>query len=809
MADIQDPKDQLESTVDLSRVLVQNVNHLKSALKGTGQELDKEFGSVMRSLAKDLNALATDYDKMATNDLKRSEAVKLQKKLTGDIVNAKREQKKLEEGALKIAQTQAAAAQKMFNRIKEELKGKTSLTVQEQQRLDLAKRAVESTKKTLELTTETVDATKKLIEETQTQIDNVDSYVEGWDKANLKIAAGSKLLKGIGKIPILGSIMDTNKGLEVMQKSARGGATAVQAFGKGITAAFEGISKSTVILAIIDALYKVGKFFFEMMVQADETATKLAKNLVISKEEARGVVDRFNGLVSAVNEGDRSLVKLPPHMRLLVKETVAAQDAFNKLYGLAVDFSNTNDEANNKFIMQLTAITKIAGLSEEEQKGLTALYAQRGEDVQKIERSTLTTASAYKALTGYQINQGKILKEVYSTSNAIKLAIKGGTDALVQSVINAQHLGVSMGKIESIAEGMLDFESSIKNQLEAELLTSREINLNRLRYASATGDTVAVTEELNKLVKEAGPDFEKNVFAQQAMAQALGISRQELADMVTQQKVLEATRTAADKVKEKDLMKQLNLTEDQVAAFRSGALSGTKLYEIIKQAGLKAEDFFGAEAEKALGAQTAQEKFNEALERAKEKFSILVANNGLLDRLADFISDFISVVSEHGLGGLWSVFGKSEIEKKQEAAAYNRAQNTVNTLGKKKESELSEEEKKDLRSAQSILANAAQEANEEELSKLRGVKDFTINPLPEDTITASGRGGITIAGGTRLGRTDEMVAELKQQNRLLAALLAKDTTLQVDGQTLANTVAKNVPTSYGNLLNPGSSTYNS
>ena len=53
----------------------------------------------------------------------------------------------------------------------------------------------------------------------------------------------------------------------------------------------------------------------------------------------------------------------------------------------------------------------------------------------------------------------------------------------------------------------------------------------------------------------------------------------------------------------------------------------------------------------------------------------------------------------------------------------------------------------------------------------------------------------------------DMLNALQEQNRIMTALLAKNTAVQIDGQVIANVVAKNAPMAYGNLLNPSSRAY--
>jgi len=64
------------------------------------------------------------------------------------------------------------------------------------------------------------------------------------------------------------------------------------------------------------------------------------------------------------------------------------------------------------------------------------------------------------------------------------------------------------------------------------------------------------------------------------------------------------------------------------------------------------------------------------------------------------------------------------------------------------------------------------------------VKDFVIKPMNEDTIT--------MAGGTKLGRTDEMVDLLKQ----LLNETRQGKTINIDGAPIAAAVSKNAPMNY-------------
>jgi hypothetical protein len=777
-----------------------SAQELAKAMKELDSDVDYFYDS-LRNVTRELTG-QTDISKDIANNYKQLSKIADQLKYDQEDIS-KLNKKDLESLVKKLAiqkqsLTQNVAAAKAREA---ELKSLSSLNAKQAKELASINAAlIESDG----IVRDQEDGLKKLIAIAQERL-------ELEEKIELKMKVGAGILKTIGKIPIIGGIMDANKGLKAMEDSAKNNENVFKSFGKGISAAFEGISKSTVILAIVDAVYKVIKFIVELMFEADKEVTELARGFMISKSSAAGLREELIGITDEINGGNAKLARLPENMVLLRKETVEANLKLAETTGLTARF-------NDQLISQFAVINKAMKLQEDEQKGILALHFQTGDQVQTIEERAVGAAEAYKAQSGYQINSRKVLKEVLTTSNALKLSIKGGSEALTQSVINAQHLGISLQKSEDIAEGMLNFESSIQSQLEAELLTGREINLNKLRYAALTGDQVMMTEELNKLVTAAGPDFEKNVLAQQAVAKALGVSRAELADMVTQQKMLNATRGAYVKLSTnelEDIAKKAGLVGDLKTKFLTAQFEGKALYTTLVAAGKTSDEIvklLGQQATDAYASQTAQEKFNESLEKAKELFANLVSN-GFLEEFANAIIKLTKLIT-----------GKTDEEIKASNQARNLLSNAATSGDKAKITGLQETAtggvgwvKTAILSSFAGLAgivpalaykfskDSEASSAQEELNKMStaptkaNAKDFTLNTLPEDTIT--------VQGGTKLGRTDEMVAELKEQNRILMAILAKDTTIKVDGQTLANTVGVNVPVSYGNLLNPGSSTY--
>jgi len=109
------------------------------------------------------------------------------------------------------------------------------------------------------------------------------------------------------------------------------------------------------------------------------------------------------------------------------------------------------------------------------------------------------------------------------------------TEALVGAATKARSLGLSLEQVTKVQESMLNFEESIGNELEANLLLGGGVNLAKAREYSLTGDIKGLTDEIGKQESIRNAFATKNVIAQDAAAKALGLSREELAGMALQQ----------------------------------------------------------------------------------------------------------------------------------------------------------------------------------------------------------------------------------------------------------------------------------
>ena len=97
-----------------------------------------------------------------------------------------------------------------------------------------------------------------------------------------------------------------------------------------------------------------------------------------------------------------------------------------------------------------------------------------------------------------------------------------------------------MDQIENIANSLLNIEDSIAAEMEAELLTGKELNLEKAREAALNGkneDLMAALAEQGITAVDYG---NMNRIQQESLAKALGMSGEEMAKMLVTQKQNEA-----------------------------------------------------------------------------------------------------------------------------------------------------------------------------------------------------------------------------------------------------------------------------
>jgi len=322
-----------------------------------------------------------------------------------------------------------------------------------------------------------------------------------------------------------------------------------------------------------------------------------------------GLIDGFNQSQKGIGEmakglgmsADRAAVmrqefayiaNTSMNANLTVKDLAETQIAVGQALG-------SNARLNRADLETMTDIVIKTGLQHSELMGIEKLSLATGTSLDDNVKSALGGATAFAMQNKMVIDNNKVLKEVNKASASLKLSLGGSVAQLGKAVVQAQMFGLTLEQAEKMSSGLLNFEQSIEDELSAELLTGKDLNLERARGLALNGDIAGAATEIAAQVGSAADFGKMNVIQQEAIAKAVGLGRDELAASLI----------------EKESLAALNAEEGQTAQ---------EAYEALKKQGLTQDEIIAKVGEKAaadLEQQSAQDKFNKSVEKLKEIFT--------------------------------------------------------------------------------------------------------------------------------------------------------------------------------------------
>ena len=295
---------------------------------------------------------------------------------------------------------------------------------------------------------------------------------------------------------------------EIMLK---GLSTLSQGFGKALFDPF------TIATAILDAFFKVNKAQTEFIQLTGRSAASLG----------------------GVNTEVASMTDLLKTAAALTKQT-----------GLNAAAIFTPQQ-----IGQIADATELLGISAEQGVKLGMIMKQTGRSADDIGNAIYRNVDA-------GISNKVVYDDVLSASDDIVASAGGNVEALGRAASAARKLGLDLSKVNQIADGLLDFEASIESELEAQLLTGKNINLSKARELALNNDLEGVAKELEKNGASAAEFAKMNRIQQQALAKAMGMSREELGKMVLTKEAM------------------ANMSDDEIANARGMTLEQSKQMDI-------------------------------------------------------------------------------------------------------------------------------------------------------------------------------------------------------------------------------------
>jgi hypothetical protein len=338
-------------------------------------------------------------------------------------------------------------------------------------------------------------------------------------------------------------------------------------------------SLSTIFKTIIDGALRFSKI-----------STEIGKNLGYGADNANRVASNMVRLAQSSRNANITLQNVG--------------DAANELSTSTGFIAEYSDDALETQIM----LTKQFGLTGEEAAGIYKFSVLTGKSSKEVNDNMVKAFVATRNSLKVGVPFKATMAEAAKISGRLAANLQNDPAGIVKAVVATKALGTSLEQTAKQGEALLNFESSIESELKAELITGKQLNLERARAAALIGDQVTLAQEL---VNQVGSldDYQKmNVIQQKSIAEAVGLTADELADQLKKQELaIESGKSLAQ------------LTEEEAI-----------------------------EAQKR---QDVQEKFNNAVLKLQDALGNILAGplSGLIEGFANILSSAVGLYSVLGL----------------------------------------------------------------------------------------------------------------------------------------------------------------
>ena len=314
-----------------------------------------------------------------------------------------------------------------------------------------------------------------------------------------RIGLTGKLAASVAKIPGLGKFVDAKNIEQELRKAAAAGKNSFQIMGKAA-----GMVGKQLLTGLLDPLAFVTLIYTNFL-KVDKAATDFTR-----------ITGQNTSAISSMNSSLATTVDI---------------------LQVATDLSKEIGISGANFITpkQLAAVAEaknLYGLSAEQATNLAIQSKLSGQGAEGYNKSIMNGVKQSNALNSSGVEFGLVQKDVLSASQDITLSLGNSGTKLGAAATAARRFGLSLKQVDDIASGLLNFEDSISNELEAQLLTGKNINLSKARELALNNDLEGVANELAKNGATAAEFGKMNRIQQEGLAKALGMSREQLAKSI-------------------------------------------------------------------------------------------------------------------------------------------------------------------------------------------------------------------------------------------------------------------------------------
>jgi hypothetical protein len=204
---------------------------------------------------------------------------------------------------------------------------------------------------------------------------------------------------------------------------------------------------------------------------------------------------------------------------------VTAKDA----YDVMEEMANAQSDMftfTEKTVKALSILNTRMGIAAGDSAKVSSMFEQIGGLSEETAANATITAASLASEAG--ISAKELFADMAKSSGVLSSHMKGNVQLFVAQAAKAKMLGTTLKDMADTSEKLLNFESSIEEELTAATFVGGQFNLSRARALAYEGKIADANDEILNQIQKSGDFRKQDYFTQQQLAKAAGKSVEDI-----------------------------------------------------------------------------------------------------------------------------------------------------------------------------------------------------------------------------------------------------------------------------------------
>ena len=312
-------------------------------------------------------------------------------------------------------------------------------------------------------------------------------------------------------------------------------------------------SSIPLIGGLLGGVVGIIKTMVEGILGIEQGVFRFARSLNITYGQAEGMKSSFD-----------AIAKSSGHIAINYTRMMQSQAEIGNQLGI-------NKQLSGDILKNDVLLRDVLGTEAEIRQTIATTAITTGRNATQMTRSIMRMVDGFSKITKSGFSFNGIMKEASKLTGVIGLQFAKYPEKIATTIMTAKVLGMELQQLDGVADSLLDFESSISAEMEAQVLTGKEMNLTKAREAALNNNYAELSQQIAENVGSTSEFLLLNRIQQEGIAKSVGMTANGLADVLKKQQLYEkigATdlKTFHEKIA---LMERQGKTQEQISAMIS------------------------------------------------------------------------------------------------------------------------------------------------------------------------------------------------------------------------------------------------